>query len=41
MMVVLLAFYSEAFCVSSLLEDMIDLLDDCVGCHSEVLVHLV
>ncbi len=32
-----IGFYSEAFCDSSLQECIIDLLDDCVGCHSKVL----
>ena len=36
-----IGFYSEAFCISSCVEDMNDLLDDCFGCHSKVLVHLV
>ncbi len=29
-------FNSEAFCVSSCVEDMNGLLDDCFGCHSKV-----
>ncbi len=31
-----IGFYSEAFCISSCVEDMNDLLDDCFGCHSKV-----
>ncbi len=30
-------FYSEAFCFSPAQEDMIDLLNDCVGCRSKSL----
>ena len=31
-----IGFYSEAFCFSPAQEDMIDLLNDCVGCRSKV-----
>ena len=31
-----IGFFSEAFWISSAQEDMIDLLNDCVGCRSKV-----
>jgi hypothetical protein len=36
-----IGFFSEAFSIFSCVEEMNDLLEDCFGCHSKVLVHLV